>query len=434
MGRPIPTKLVPKFYLRTDRKADKNGRYSIYIDYHIGTKHARTDTKIWVEEKHWNHKNQQISSSHPFAEKLNRELERVRLKIDSRILDYSAQHRINIHVLRDLVQDRPLSKSVRSKDDFIEFAKRVITEEYKLGKIGIAVKDNAFSGFNRFKKFLRQKYGEDSLYIEELTVDVVRQYIFWRQGEGNTNQTINKALTPIIKAAKRAASENLIDTTIPTDLSRLYFSNRLNPGDEDLEEVNYLTDDQLKEFASLYNKVKYPRTKDYIDMFMFSFYACGLRVSDLITLEWKSVDMENREIRKVIIKGGRIHTIPLNDGAISILKRWQDRGNRRFVFGLLDDKFDLSDDSEVKRVRINKNRAILTSLKTLGDKINLSFNLTMHVARHTFAVMALNRGVEVHKISRLMGHTSVLTTEKVYAKFLPSNLEDEVMEKLNFDF
>lgn len=168
-----------------------------------------------------------------------------------------------------------------------------------------------------------------------------------------------------------------------------------------------------------------------MDIFLFSFHACGLRISDILTLEWKSVNIEKREIRKVLFKSDKVHTIPLNDGAISILRKWSGRYDR-FVFGLLNDTFDLSDDEELKRMRLNKNRAILTSLKSLGDKIGLPFNLTMHVARHTFAVWALNREVDVHKISRLMGHSSVMVTEKVYAQFLPSTLEDEVMSKLNF--
>lgn len=60
-------------------------------------------------------------------------------------------------------------------------------------------------------------------------------------------------------------------------------------------------------------------------------------------------------------------------------------------------------------------------------------NIT-YVARHTFAVFALNNGVDVHKVSRLLAHSSVMVTEKVYAKFLPETLQKEVETKLNFDF
>lgn len=431
MGRPKPTKLKGNFTLRTDRKADANGRYCVYIDYVLQSRHAKVATEVWVEEKFWDSKKREISSSHPFSTKLNRQLEIQRREIDERIYDYSQKHRLTLDALRALAQGRTVPKGAKSTDDFVEYAKKVNEEEYKLGKIGVSVRDNALCGFNLFRQFLRQYHGEDSLYIKELNAELCRQYIFWRQGRGNTNATINKTLTPILKAALRATSEGLIDLGIADELSRLYLPTKLEQGEENASDVHYLTEEQFGKFIALYDKVKYPRTRDYMDMFLFSFHACGLRISDILTLEWRSVNLEKREIRKVLFKSDKIHTIPLNDGAISILKRWYGRHDR-FVFGLLHDAFDLSDDEELKRMRLNKNRSILTSLKTLGDKIGLPFNLTMHVARHTFAVWALNRGVDVHKISRLMGHASIIATEKVYAQFLPSTLEDEVMSKLNF--
>ena len=431
MGRPKPTKIKGNYTLRTDRKADCNGRYCVYIDYVLQSRHAKVATEVWVEEKYWDSKKRQVSASHPFSTKLNRQLENQRREIDERIYDHSQRHRLTLDALRALAQGRTVPKGTKSTDDFIEYAIRVNEEEYKLGKIGVSVRDNALCSFNIFRQFLRQYHGEDSLYIKELNADLVREYIFWRQGRGNINATINKTLTPIIKAARRAESERLIGVGVAEQLGRMYLPIKVEQGEEESTEVHYLTEAQLRDFASLYNTVKYPRTKDYIDMFLFSFYACGLRISDIITLEWKSVNFENREIRKILYKGDKLHTIPLNDGAISILKKWQGRYDR-FVFGLLHDTFNLTDKEELKRMRLNKNRAIKTSLKTLGDKINLPFNLGMHVARHSFAVLALNKGIDVHKISRLMGHSSIMVTEKVYAQFLPSTLEDEVMNKLNF--
>ena len=431
MGRPKPTKIKGNFILRTDRKADSNGRFCVYIDYVLQSRHAKVATEVWVEEKFWDNKKRQVTTTHPLSTKLNRQLEIQRREIDERIYDYSQKHRLTLDALRALAQGRTVPKGAKSTDDFVEYAKKVNEEEYKLGKIGVSVRDNALCGFNLFRQFLRQYHGEDSLYIKELNAELCRQYIFWRQGRGNTNATINKTLTPILKAARRATSEGLIDLGIADELSRLYLPTKLEQGEEDASDVHYLTEEQFGKFIALYDKVKYPRTRDYMDMFLFSFHACGLRISDILTLEWRSVNLEKREIRKVLFKSDKIHTIPLNDGVISILKRWYGRHDR-FVFGLLHDAFDLSDDEELKRMRLNKNRSILTSLKTLGDKIGLPFNLTMHVARHTFAVWALNRGVDIHKISRLMGHASIIATEKVYAQFLPSTLEDEVMSKLNF--
>ena len=237
-----------------------------------------------------------------------------------------------------------------------------------------------------------------------------------------------------MKAAKRAVIDKLIDASIAEAICDLYLPTKKELGEDEGDEVHYLTEQQVKEFIGLRDIVKYPRTRDFMDMFLFSLNACGLRISDLITLEWRSVDFTKHSLRKVLFKGDKYHEIPLNDNAINILKQWKIRtGGHRFVFGLLDDDFDLQNKEERKRKRLNKNRAIITSLRTLGDKMNLPFNLTMHVARHTFAVWALNKGVDIHVISRLMAHSSVLVTEKVYAKFMPDTLEHEVQSKLNFN-
>lgn len=434
MGRVKASKLTGKFYLRTDRKPDKSGKLPIYLDYTIGTKHARTDTEVWVEEKYWDEKNRIVNRKHPQCVRLNKQLEAKRNEIDEAIFEYSQRNRrLTINALRDLVQGKV--NGLSADEDFVAYAIEVIEEEYKFGKIGVSVRDNAICGLNKFKQFLSQTQGEEEIYISEISADIIKQYIYWRQGQGNINATINKSLTPIIKAARRAVIDKLMDASVAEMISRLYLSTKKELGDDDEDDdIHYLTEEQMTKFVALYDVVKYPRTRDFMDMFLFSFNACGLRVSDIITLEWKNIDFKKRELRKILFKGDVAHSIPLNDNAMQILERWYEKSDGdRFVFGLLPNDFDLQDKEERKRQRLNKNRALITSLKTLGDKIGLPFNLTMHVARHTFAVWALNREVDIHKISRLMGHSSVLVTEKVYAKFMPKTLEKEVQEKLNFN-
>lgn len=434
MGRLKASKMTGKFYLRKDRGTDKNGKCAIYLDYTLGQKHARVETGVWIEEKYWDERKRMVSNKHPQCTRLIQQLELKRRKIDDAIYDYSLSHQhINIMELRNIVQGKPLN-GVCKDSDFVDYAIETIENEYKMNKIGVSVRDNALCSLRKFREFLLAKYGESGLNLSELNVEIVRQYIFWRQGRGNTNATINKTITPIVKAARRGVIDKLVDASVAEAISQMYLNTKKELGDDEEDaEVCYLTEEQMRQFVALRDIVKYDRTRDFMDMFLFSFYACGLRVSDIITLEWKSIDFEKRTLRKILFKGDKSHEISLTDGAMAILNRWYERtGKSRFVFGLLDDSFNLRDKELRKRMRLNKNRAIQTSLKTLGDKIGLPFNLKMHVARHTFAVWALNKGVDVHIISRLMAHSSVTVTEKVYAKFMPSVLEREVQEKLNF--
>ena len=57
--------------------------------------------------------------------------------------------------------------------------------------------------------------------------------------------------------------------------------------------------------------------------------------------------------------------------------------------------------------------------------------LNIHLGRHTYAMMALNGGVDIKTTSALLGHASTLVTEKVYATLLPNTIAEVVGDKLN---
>ncbi|TGY51365.1 tyrosine-type recombinase/integrase, partial [Parabacteroides distasonis] len=56
--------------------------------------------------------------------------------------------------------------------------------------------------------------------------------------------------------------------------------------------------------------------------------------------------------------------------------------------------------------------------------------ITFHLARHTFAVFALNNGVPMEVVSKMLGHTNIKTTQ-IYAKVLNTEVEKgfDVLER-----
>ncbi|MDE6080656.1 MAG: tyrosine-type recombinase/integrase [Muribaculaceae bacterium] len=55
------------------------------------------------------------------------------------------------------------------------------------------------------------------------------------------------------------------------------------------------------------------------------------------------------------------------------------------------------------------------SLRYLGKKIGLPFNLQFHCSRHTYgSTLLLNKGVDLNVFSHLMGHSSTGVTQKVW--------------------
>ena len=68
-------------------------------------------------------------------------------------------------------------------------------------------------------------------------------------------------------------------------------------------------------------------------------------------------------------------------------------------------------------------------MEEVGTRKRISF----HCARHTFAVLALNKGMPIESLSRLLGHTNITTTQ-IYAKITMHKLEEDMnrlAEKLN---
>ena len=297
---------------------------------------------------------------------------------------------------------------------------------------------NVKSYMKKFDKFLRtmkrMNTNEDNiLYCRDVNADLIRDYIIWRKEvEGNSNGTINKALSPIIKTVKACCRKGWISRVESEEISELYLNDEGKSLDDSMEK-EFLTIEQLRKFKELAGKAKYDRTREYADVFLFACFT-GLRWSDLISLKWSEIDMDKNMIARMQYKGhtrkAKMLYIPLNNMSREILEKWNGRYDE-FVFGLLPNDYDLSDEADFLKVKNAANRTINQSLQSIGNKMGLPFNLHIHLGRHTYAMMALNGGVDIKTTSALLGHASTLVTEKVYATLLPNTIAEVVGDKLN---
>ena len=124
-----------------------------------------------------------------------------------------------------------------------------------------------------------------------------------------------------------------------------------------------LTKEQMLSLLEYYNTCPEPRRKEFLEMFFFAFHACGLRVVDVMTLQWKHIDFARKELRKIMIKTNKRHVIPLTEPALHILHRWQEkRAGCRYVFNLVKDDLDLDDAEALYKARNNATKCINQSL------------------------------------------------------------------------
>ena len=446
MGRPKRLYPLGKFRLRTPKVVDKEKAYPVELEYTWNRQIIRKTTNVFVKVADWNQNGNQgrgeIRASHGGeAKRLNQLLLARVERIDSQLAEYNEKHpnQITVDVVSGFLADKPLARRDQGKD-FVEFTLERLSSDYARNRIGRSRYENGRSCMNIFRAFLRATRqatcGNDSVYVGDVTPELLDSYISWRREvKQNTDATINHSLTPILKASAYACEMNLMEPAINARIQDMRIITKASLSEEESEfDGKSLTKEQMLALMEYYKTCPEPRRKEFLEMFFFAFHACGLRVVDVMTLQWNHINFERRELRKIMIKTNKRHVIPLTDPALRILRQWQEkRAGCRYIFNLVKEILELDDEEALYKTRNNATKCINQSLAVVGEHIGLPFNLSMHAARHTFAVFALNKGLSMSVVSRLLGHGSTDVTEKVYARFLPETLSAEVA-KLGGDF
>lgn len=443
MGRQKTTIPKGKFFLRSvSKKSDLKSIYVRYVYNRVTI--VRPVANYQCREDAWNQKGNlgrgEVKPNYGVDYKrVNASLAQRIADIDNAIVEYNRAHpnKLTVQVVRDIIDGKPLTRQDEGRK-LLEMADEITNAKYEENRISHSTYKNRLCCMEKFKKFLKTKMDKDTIFVGDMTKEIVGKYIEWRKNtEGNSIETINHALTPLIDACERAADLGLMPKSEYADIKQMRLPKVVSFNAESEENsVKYLEKDQLKKLVEYVSTEKEPRRREYLEMFLFAFHACGLRVVDVMTLQWSHIDFSKKQIRKILVKTANYksctHTIPLSDVAIEILKRWKSKDvSKRFVFGLLDDGIDLDDREALYKGRNNITKCINQSLTVVGARLRLNLPLTMHVARHTYAVLALNDGLPMSVVSRLLGHASTEVTEKVYAKYLPATLEEEI-NKLDF--
>lgn len=436
MGRVARKYPTGRFFLRTPAKIDEEKLYPVYLCYFIGGKKIRQSTSIMAMTKDWNqdanHGIGELRASYGSEyKKRNQQLQKLLRKVDGNIFDYVE---MNGEISPDIIQgficgdDRPLRSD--KGQNFVAYALDVLGKQYKGHKIKISTYDNSVSILNQFTNFLSEKEGEKGceLYVGNITEELVRDFVTWGLGRGRKTNTVKKYLELICKICRCASEEGLLCKASAQLIADIEMDESLD--EDDNRTIKYMTIEEIGRLANINPDSLSKKQLEVIDMILFAIYACGLRVSDIITLRWSNIIWNKQVLRKKIMKTRRYTEIPLSNDALEILSKWKDR-HKVFIFGLLNDGFDLRDEEKLKNRRNAITSTINKSLKKISEIAQLNKKVTTHYARHSFGVHALEQGIPTTMISKLMDHKTTYVTEDIYADYLPSS-KKEAVNKLIF--
>lgn len=166
------------------------------------------------------------------------------------------------------------------------------------------------------------------------------------------------------------------------------------------------------------------------DMWLFSYFANGLNMKDIVLLKYGNIKedgfihvirektRDNGEAEKIVIK------IPVTEDLKRIISKWGNKGKKPgdFLFPFLS----LSH-TDAETVYKTVNQAIKTEnkyMKRIAMALGLDRIPTTNFARHSYATVLKNAGVPVSMISEQLGHAKISTTQIYLSGFEDGQLMD----------
>lgn len=138
-------------------------------------------------------------------------------------------------------------------------------------------------------------------------------------------------------------------------------------------------------------------------------YATGLRVSELVGLDWGDLDLGARVLR-TIGKGGKERMVPFGRAAAEALEAWLGDWDRVL------DRSATRGGEEPVFLNFRGGRLSARSVQRVLDRhargAGLGQSVHPHMLRHTFATHLLEEGADLRSIQELLGHSSLSTTQR----------------------
>jgi integrase/recombinase XerD len=134
-------------------------------------------------------------------------------------------------------------------------------------------------------------------------------------------------------------------------------------------------------------------------------YATGMRVSELVALNVRDVDLDANTTR-CSGKAGRGRTVPLKESAVAALSHYLRDGRP-----IIADEHD-EDPALFLNHRGNRltRQGFWLILKAYALRADIG-DITPHTLRHSFATHALKHGAELRDVQQMLGHVSISTTQ-----------------------
>lgn len=358
---------------------NKQGTALVQVEASLNQRKIYFKTNIYIKPEHWDKRTSQVIG-HPQANDLNSMLFEFVLHLQG--IELALWKRgvpATLSLLKDAMKkNRPINIT------FPIFAKEYVQHSDRRE----STKENLFTTITVLQEF------RPGLDFKDITYTFLKDFEVYLREKGNGINTVAKHLRQLRTLVNEAINQGYIHADA--------YPFRKFKIKQEKGRHEFLTPDELKKLENL--EVHDLKLRHVLDAFLFCCYV-GLRFSDFCQLNPSNFIRVNgkRWLHFKSIKTGIELRLPLHllfEGkALAILDR-----------NCITEFASLGSNSEV-----NKALSVITSMARIKKHV------TYHTARHTCATLLIHQGVPITTVQRLLGHTSVKTTE-IYSEILSSTI------------
>jgi len=244
------------------------------------------------------------------------------------------------------------------------------------------------------KGFFQFLFLKNITTLDAITRQTLRDYMYWLMEQGMAKRSIANRLSAIRSFFRYLQREGIVSENPLEKISSPKLDKRL---------PDILTSDEMERLLETpgTSTPAGQRDKAIIELL----YASGLRVSEIVRLDTKHIDLQMKEIR-VTGKGNKERIVLIGEPAAEALRGYLHSG-----------RIEMMGERNTDAVFINRlgRRIIARRVQKILDKHALAAGIERrvhpHILRHTFATHMLDGGADLRVVQELLGHSSLSTTQ-----------------------
>lgn len=360
-------------------KLNSQGTALVQAEAKLNQRNIYLTTNLYLRPEHWDKTTAQVIN-HPQAIELNAMLFEFLIHLQGIELGFWKRGiQPTLALLRDAVR-----KKAPATITFPAFARTAINTSDKRD----STKENLLTTVGQLEQF------RPGLDFADLNYTMLKEFESWLREQGKSVNTVAKHLRQL----RTLINEAINDGYMPADA----YPFRKFKIKQEKGRHEFLTPDELRRMETVQAADQH---RHVLDAFLFCCYT-GLRYSDFCALTSDKIVMINRSRWLVLtmVKTTIEIKLPLSllfEGkALQIIDRYSS----------IEELAAIPCNSETNK-----------QLAAIAQSAGIKKHFTFHTARHTCATLLIHQGVPITTVQKLLGHTSVKTTQ-IYSEVIPNTL------------